>query len=97
MTRQSERIRSTCQQRLFSPKGGIEGALVKVEGAVARVSVHPDAGAALARITGAGQRLRVLAVAEHSPKTADGTHPVYPPESRAGPTMRSYSIPARPP
>ena len=81
--RQSERICGTCPQRRCSPKGGIEGALVKVKGAVVQVSVHPDAGAALARITGPGQRPRALAVDEHSPKTADGAHPAYPPESRA--------------
>ena len=77
MAKQSELISGTCQQLLFSPKGGIEGALVKVKGAVVQVSMRPDAGAALAQITGPGKRLRVLAVADHSPKTADGAHPVY--------------------
>lgn len=77
MVKQSELISGTCQQLLFSPKGGIEGALVKVKGAVVQVSMHPDTGAALARSIGPGKRLRVLAVADHSPKTSDGAHPVY--------------------
>ena len=71
MVKQSELISGTCQQLLFSPKGGIEGALVKVKGAVVQVSMHPDTGAALARSIGPGKRLRVLAVADHSPKTSD--------------------------
>ena len=77
MVKQSELISGTCQQLLFSPKGGIEGALVKVKGAVVQVSMHPDTGAALARRIGPGKRLRVLAVADHSPKTSDAAHPVY--------------------
>ena len=77
MAKQSELISGTCQQLLFSPKGGIEGALVKVKGAVVQVSMHPDTGAALARRIGPGKRLRVLAVVDHSPKTSDAAHPVY--------------------
>ena len=39
MTKHSEFIHGTCQQLLFSPKGGVEGALVKVRGSVVQVSV----------------------------------------------------------
>ena len=83
MAKPSELISGTCQQLLFSPKGGIEGALVKVKGKTVQISVTPDLGAALARVTGPARRLRVLAEADHSPKTADGAHPVYKLESLA--------------
>jgi len=83
MAKPSEVISGTCQQLLFSPKGGIEGALVKVKGKTVQISVTPDLGAALARVTGPARRLRVLAVADHSQKTADGAHPVYKLESLA--------------
>jgi hypothetical protein len=83
MAKPSELISGTCQQLLFSPKGGIEGALVKVKGEIVQISVTPDLGAALARATGPAKRLRVLAVPDHSPKTADGAHPVYKLESLA--------------
>ena len=83
MPQPSELITGTCQQLLFSPKGGVEGALVKAKGAVLQLSMHPDTGAAFARSTGPGKRLRVFAVADHSPKTRDGSHPVYQFESFA--------------
>jgi len=73
----NEFISGTCQQLLFSPKGGIEGALIKVKGVVLQLSMHSDTGAAFARSTGSGKRLRVLAAADHSPKTKDSAHPVY--------------------
>lgn len=73
----NELISGTCQQLLFSPKGGIKGAVLRVKGAVLQLSMHPDTGAAFARSTGPGKRLRVLADADHSPKTKDGAHPVY--------------------
>ena len=77
MAKTTEFIHGTCQQLLFSPKGGIEGALVKMKGSVLQVSVPPDQGAALAQVTAPGRQLRVLAVADHSPKTAAGAHPVF--------------------
>ena len=83
MAKTTEFIHGTCQQLLFSPKGGIEGALVKMQGSVVQVSVRPDQGAALMQLTGPGRRLRVLAVADHSPKTAAGAHPVFKFESFA--------------
>ncbi|WP_394787375.1 hypothetical protein [Rhodoferax sp.] len=70
-------ISGTCQQFLYSPKGGIEGALIKAKGAVLQISMHPDAGAAFARSTAPGKRLRVLAAADNTPKTKDAAHPVY--------------------
>ena len=73
----NELISGTCQQLLFSPKGGVEGALIKAKGAVLQLLMPPDTGAAFARSTGPGKRLRVLARADHSPKTNDSAHPVY--------------------
>ena len=83
MAKPSEFITGTCLQLLFSPKGGIEGALLKVKGAVLQVSLNPEAGALFARVTGPGKRLRLRAVQDHSPKTADGAHSVYQFESLA--------------
>ena len=77
MSKTPEFIHGTCQQLLFSPKGSIEGALLKMKGSVVQVSVPPDKGAALAQVTGPGRQLRVLAVADRSPKAADGAHPVF--------------------
>ena len=77
MTTPSEFISGSCQQLLFSPKGGIEGVLIKAKGRTLQVSMTADAGAVFARATGPGKRLRVLAVPDHSPKTRDGAHPVY--------------------
>lgn len=93
MTKKSKFINGTCQQLLFSPKGGIEGALVKEQGAVLQVTAHPDIGALFARATGRGKRLRVLAVADHSPKTVDGVHPVYQFESFADTAGKAIKLP----
>jgi hypothetical protein len=77
MSHPREFINGICQQLLFSPEGDIEGALIKAKGQVVQVSVEPDMGLALQQATGPGKRLRVLAVPDHSPKTADSVHPVY--------------------
>ncbi len=77
MSKHREFIHGTCQQLLFSPQGDIEGALVKMKGSVVQVSVPADQGLALSQATGPGRQLRVLAVADHSPKTAQGAHPVF--------------------
>ena len=83
MAASSELITGICQQLLFSPKGGIEGALIKVRGGVLQVSMQPDEGAYFSRSVGLGKRVRVLGVADHSPKTRDGAHLVYQFESFA--------------
>jgi hypothetical protein len=48
-----------------------------------QVSVPLDKSAALAQVTGCSRQLRVLAVPDHSPKTAKGAHPVFKFESFA--------------
>ena len=83
MAKISELINGTCTQLLFSPKGGIEGALVQSKGETVQLTMGPHAGAAFARATSVGKRVRVLAVADHSPKTAESAHPVYQLESLA--------------
>ena len=77
MAKTPDFINSVCRQWLFSPKGGIEGALLTVKGSLVQLSVAPDIGAVLARTSGPGKRLRVLALIDHSPKTADSAHRVY--------------------
>lgn len=56
---------------------------MQVQGKTVQISMQPDIGAAMAQKTGPGKRLRVLATADHSPKTAEGAHPVYQFESLA--------------
>jgi hypothetical protein len=70
-------ISGTCQQLLFSPKGGVEGVLVREKGTLVQVSMQADIGAVFARVAGPGSRVSVLAEADHSPKTQDSTHPVF--------------------
>jgi hypothetical protein len=94
MAKESEFISGICQQLLFSPKGAIEGALVKIKGAVVQVTVPAASASALANATGPGKRLRVLAVADNSPKTADGHHPVYLFESFADATGLAIELAA---
>jgi hypothetical protein len=77
MAQATELIAGICQRLLFSPKGGIEGALVKVKGGVVQVTVEPAVGTELLRGKGAGKRLRLLAVADKSPKSRGAAHPVF--------------------
>jgi len=93
MAKQAEFINGTCRQLLFSPKGGIEGVLIKAKGAVVQVAMDPDSGALFARATGPGKRLRLLAVADHSPRTEGSAHPVYQFESLADADGRAIEAP----
>ena len=93
MTKQSELIAGTCQQLLFSPKGGVEGALLKVQGKVVQVSMQPEVGVSLAHAAGPGKRVRVLGLADNSPKTADGAHPVFLFESFSDPSGAAIEMP----
>lgn len=93
MAKKSKFINGNCQQLLFSPKGRIEGALVKEKGAVVQVTAHPDIGVLFAYATGHGKRLRVLAVANHSPKMVEGVHPVYQFESFADVVGNAIKLP----
>jgi hypothetical protein len=83
MAKPSELIVGSCTQLLFSPKGSVEGVLVKVKGRIVQVSMPADVGVSFARTTGVGKRVRLLARADDSPKAQDGAHPVYMFESLA--------------
>ena len=73
----TELLSGTCQDFLFSPKGGIEGLLLKANGKFVQISMPPHLGLAMSQKTGSGKRLRLLATADHSPKTSAAAHPVY--------------------
>jgi hypothetical protein len=77
MAKTPEFITGVCRQWLISPKGEIEGVLLAVKGTVVQVAADPASGAVLRRATAPGKRLRVLALPDHSPKTAAAAHPVY--------------------
>lgn len=53
----------------------------------------PDKGAALSQVTGPGRNLRVLAMPDHSPKTAQGAHPVFKFESFADVSGQAIEVP----
>ena len=93
MTKPTEFINGTCQRFLFSPKGAIEGALIKQKDTLVQVTFGPDQGAAFANAAGVGKRVRILAVPDHSPKTANGVHPVYRFESFADISGQGVDLP----
>ncbi|WP_295687557.1 hypothetical protein [uncultured Nevskia sp.] len=83
MTKKTETINGICEQLLFSPKGHIEGALIRIDGQTVQLNVDPGIGVELARDCGPGKPLHVLAVADQSHKTAEANHRVYKFESFA--------------
>jgi hypothetical protein len=93
MAARPEFIHGTCQYLLFNPKGGIEGALLRMKGSVVQVTVPPDQGATLMRVTGPRRQLRVLAVPDTSPKAAGGAHPVFRFASFADVSGRAIDMP----
>jgi hypothetical protein len=73
----SESLSGHLEQLLFSPKGGIEGLLLKVDAKSIQVSMKPGSADANALNEAVGKPIEVRACADHSPKTKDGAHPVY--------------------
>jgi hypothetical protein len=73
----SEILSGRLEQLLFSPKGGIEGLLLKVDAKSIQVSMKPGSADANALNEAVGKPIEVRACADHSPKTKDGAHPVY--------------------
>jgi hypothetical protein len=65
------------QQILFSPKGGVEGLLIKAGEDTVQVSMEPTTANAEALAAAVGKPIEVKATADHSPKTKDSAHPVY--------------------
>jgi hypothetical protein len=62
---------------LFSPKGTIEGLLMAVDSKSIQVSMQPGVATASELTAALGFDIEVKASADHSPKTREGTHPVY--------------------
>jgi len=77
MPKSSENLLCTFQQVLFSPKGHVEGFLATVASKTIQVRVPPHIGEEVARGKAPGQRLRVRAMADKSPKSKQAAHPVY--------------------
>jgi len=77
MSKPSEFIDGICEQFLFSPKGAVEGVLIKVKDATVQVSLSGKSAPVLLREAIVGKPLRVHASRDHSPRTKEGVHPVY--------------------
>jgi hypothetical protein len=73
----SESLSGQLAQLLFSPKGGIEGLLLTVGSKPIQVTMKPGFADANALYGAVGKPIEVRACADHSPKTKDGSHPVY--------------------
>ena len=73
----SESLSGLLQRLLFSPKGGIEGLLLKVDSKAIQISMEPGSADANALNDAVGKPIEVKASADHSPKTKYGAHPVY--------------------
>ena len=63
-----------------------------IKGHVVQVSLPAHDGARFARSVVPGKRLRVLASADHSPKTREAAHPVYQFRAFAGPTGAALEV-----
>lgn len=72
-----ETLNGTLRQLLFSPKGGIEGMLLKVGSKLLQVSMESSTADARTLAAAVGKAVEVTASADHSPKTKGGVHPVY--------------------
>jgi hypothetical protein len=73
----SERLSGQLQQLLFSPKGGIEGLLLKVDHKLLQVSIKPGSADAKTLNDAVGKPIEVIASPDHSLKIKPGAHPVY--------------------
>jgi len=72
-----ETLSGHLQRLLFSPKGAIEGLLLRVDSKPIQVSIDPGSADVKALNDAVGKTIEVKASADHSPKTKDGAHPVY--------------------
>jgi hypothetical protein len=73
----AESLSGTVQQLLFSPKGEIEGLLIKVGAKSVQISMHHATVNARALADAVGESIDVLVSPDHSPKTKKGVHPVH--------------------
>jgi len=65
------------EQLLFSPKGGVEGLLIRVRDEPLQVSMEPATADHGTLSRAIGQTIEVSAVPDHSPKTREAAHPVF--------------------
>jgi hypothetical protein len=72
-----ENLSGHVQQLLFSPKGGIEGLLLRVGSKSVQVSMKPGTADAHVLSDAVGEAIQVKASADHSPKSKNSAHPVY--------------------
>ncbi len=77
MSHQPELLSGTCERLLFSPKGSIEGLLLKSKTQTVQISMPPQIGDAMVKKAAPGKRLRLLATPDHSPKKESAVHAVY--------------------
>jgi len=77
MAKKPELLTGTCERLLFSPKGSIEGLLLKSKTQTVQVSLPPHVGDSLATKATPGKRMHLLATPDHSPKAANAAHLVY--------------------
>jgi len=77
MPKHGEILLCTLHAFLFSPKGEVEGLLVNIKSKPVQIAVPPPVGMATARAKKPGQRLRIRAHRDASPKTAAAAHPVF--------------------
>jgi hypothetical protein len=73
----AEALSGELQQVLFSPKGEIEGLLMKVGSTSIQVSMDPATVDARVLADAVGKPIEAKGSPDHSPKTKDGKHPVY--------------------
>jgi hypothetical protein len=73
----SESLSGRLQQLLFSPKGGIEGLLLRVDHKPLQISMKSGSADAKALNDAVGKPIEIKAFADHSPKTKDGAHRLY--------------------
>jgi hypothetical protein len=73
----SETLSGQLEHLLFSPKGGIEGLLVKVGSTSIQVSMDPGTADAAVLAKAVGRAIEIKGSADDSPKTKQGAHPVY--------------------
>jgi hypothetical protein len=73
----AESLSGTLEQLLFSPKGDIEGLLIKVGAKSVQISMHHATVDARALAGAVGKSIGFTALPDNSPKTKKGVHAVY--------------------
>jgi hypothetical protein len=73
----SEHVRGRLQQLLFSPKGGLEGVLLRAHSETIQVSLRHDQADTRTLQQAIGKPIELRASADRSPDARKGAHPVY--------------------